>query len=165
MTKGAVHFSAEIPTDYLIDYLHAAETTGNNMERSASLFLKGPKGRNPNDYTYISVGADPPDSYARDAKSLIEIVERKRASWKNYELIFKGEITIDGIRAYRMDDQIIDIVPAITGDEKPGLEVFRRVDFDFNGYIWTIYIDSHSTTAEADKAHFEHILETFKILD
>jgi hypothetical protein len=165
MNEGVIHFSVEYPANYEIDYLHPAEATGNYMDRSAALFLKGPKDINGNSKTNLSVGASPPDSYASDAKSLSERVETNAASWKDYKLLYKGEITIDGIQAYRLDFQVIDIVPAIAGNDEPGLELDRYVQFDANGYIWTIYIQSHTPTAETDKEIFEHVLATLKILD
>jgi hypothetical protein len=163
--EGIIRFSVEYPTNYEIDSLQPAESTGNNLERSTYLFLKGPKDINGNSKTNLSVGASPPDSYASNAKSLSERVEINAASWKNYKLLFKGEITIDGFHAYRLDFQNIDIIPAIAGDGEPGLEVDRYAQFDANGYIWTIYVKSHSATSETDKEIFEHVLETFKILE
>jgi len=43
--------------------------------------------------------------------------------------------------------------------------MLREVYFDYNGLIWRIDIRSDSTTAEEDKADFEHVLQTFKILN
>lgn len=164
LNEGTIHFSLEYPSDYIIDYYQAAAATGNNYERSAHLFLKGPANRHVNDYTYIGIGASPPDDQFDDAKSSVERVERKAATWSEYELYNKCEITIDGVPGFRIDYQIIDIVPAIAGDE-PGIAVYRCVYFDAKSLVWCIYMNSSFTFAEADKIHFEHLLETFKILD
>ena len=43
--------------------------------------------------------------------------------------------------------------------------VVAGVDFDADGLVWTIMITSPLSTADADKAHFEHVLETFEILE
>lgn len=165
MDEGLVHFSLEYPANYLIDYVEYAESFTEKSRSSAHFFIMGPKDRHVNDYAYISVGANLPDRLAPDAKSLHERAETKAESWKYYELIYKGEMIIDGISAYRLDYQNIDILPAIADDGNPGIEVMRRVDFDANGLVWTIYITSPLSTAEVDKAHFEHFLETFQILE
>lgn len=165
MNQGSLRFSIEYPGNYLIDYMHPAETIGDNLERGVSLLLKGPKDKHPNNYTYISVGASPPDTYAEDAKTLNEKVENNAASWDNFTLLYKGDTVINGIHAYRLKYQKKDIIPAIAGDNEPRTEVIRRVDFDYNGFIWTIYIDSFSETTEADKSIFENVLRTFKILE
>jgi hypothetical protein len=163
MEEGMIHFSLEYPSSYIVDYLKPAEATGNH--RDVDLFLVGPTSRSENNYTNIGIGAGPPDDYAQDAKSLSEKAERNAASWKYYELLYRGEIIVSGVHAYRLDFQNIDIVPAIAVGDEPAIEVTRRVDFDANGFIWTIFIDSPSSTAEADKVDFEHILQTFQILD
>jgi hypothetical protein len=165
MDEGMINFSLDYPSDYKIDYLEPADTTGDPTIQSAYLSFKGPKDRNVNDYTRIGIGVNPPDNYAKDAKNLSEIAEKKAASWKYYELFYKGETNVSGMHAYRLDFQNIDIVPAIAGDGEPGIEVTRRVDFDANGFIWTIYIISPASTAETDKVDFEHILDTFTILN
>lgn len=124
-----------------------------------------PKIKGINDYTYILVAAVPPDELVPDAKAAIERAERLASSWADYELLDKYELTIDGMHTYRLDYQNRNIVPAIAGVSGPRIEVIREVRFDAKGYVWMIQIDSDSSTAEADKADFEHILETFQILD
>lgn len=165
MDQGLVHFSLEYPANYIVDYVEYAESSSDKSRSSAYFFIMGPKDRHVNDYTRISVFAIPPDRLAPDAKSLHERSEAKAESWKYYELIYKGEIMIDGISAYRLDYQNMDILPVIANDGSPGIEVMRRVDFDANGFVWTIYITSPLSTSDADKAYFEHILETFEILE
>ena len=47
----------------------------------------------------------------------------------------------------------------------PHSAVGRDVFFDHNGMIWNIHLYSHETIAEQAEADFEHILESFQILD
>ncbi len=58
-----------------------------------------------------------------------------------------------------------NIQPIDRGLKEPPFEVWRKVFFDYNGLIWQIDIRSASSTAEEDKADFEHIVKTFKILN
>ena len=41
----------------------------------------------------------------------------------------------------------------------------RCAYFDYNGFIWEIYLQSTEAFLDEDQAHFEHIVETFTILD
>jgi hypothetical protein len=164
LNEGAVHFSLEYRTYYDIDYLKPAEATGDNIQQSMLFDLKSPKIKGINDYTYIHVAVGPPDELIPDAKSATERAERNASSWADYALLNKCETTIDGVPAYRLDYQNRNIVPAIAGGE-PRIEVIRKVNFDAKGYVWMIQVRSDFSTAEADKADFEHILQTFKILD
>ena len=45
------------------------------------------------------------------------------------------------------------------------LRIAREVYFDYNGLIWNIVIESDEDRAEVAKADFEHLLETFQILE
>jgi hypothetical protein len=164
LNEGAVHFSLEYRTYYKVDYLKPAEAIGDNEQQSMYFTLVGPLIREINDYTSIHVAVGPPDELIPDAKSAIERAERNASSWADYELLNKCETTIDGVPAYRIDYQNRNIVPAIAGGE-PRIEVIREVRFDAKGYVWMIQIRSDSSTAESDKADFEHIVATFKILD
>jgi hypothetical protein len=165
LNEGAVHFSLEYRTYYKIDSLKPAEATGDLMQQSMFFTLISPKIKGVNDYTYIHVVVDKPDEITPDAKSATERAERNASSWADYKLLDKYETTVDGVLAYRLDYQNRNIVPAIAGVSGPSIEVIREVAFDAKGYVWMIQIRSVSSTAEADKADFEHILQTFKILD
>lgn len=43
--------------------------------------------------------------------------------------------------------------------------IVRIVYFDHSGLIWKIMFSSHVDRSEEDKANFEHMLKTFKVLD
>ncbi len=161
--EGTIHFSFEYPSDYKIDWVKPAEDAGGRYQREAYISFKGSVDRHENDYTYFGIAAMLPYEMMPDAKSAVERVEKTAATWAEYKLYNKSEITIDGAPGYRIDYQIVDIVPAIAGDE-PGIAVYRYVYFDAKGLVWTINIHGHSSFAEGDKIHFEHLLETFRLL-
>ena len=119
-----------------------------------------------NDRTTIDVIVEKPNELVPDAKTGIERSERNASSWADYKLLDKCELTVDGVQAYRIDYEHRNIVPAIAGvSNEPFIAVYRKVRFDANGFVWMIQMRSDSSTAEADLADFEHILETFQILD
>ena len=165
LTEGTVHFSLEYRAYYKIKEGHPGDDTGYATKDLMYFTLISPKIKETRDYTYIKVIVDKPDSFASDAKEEAERAERMAAKWNDYELINKEEITIDGVKAYRLDYQNQNIVPAIAGVGGPRIAVYREVHFDANGFIWMIQMMSDSTTAEADKPDFEHIIQTFNILE
>jgi hypothetical protein len=163
--EGILHFSLEYRAYYKVDWTKPAESTGYPTQQAMSFDLISPKIKGINDYTYIKVLADKPDDLIPDAKSAMERAQRNASSWADYKLLDKSEITIDSLHAYRLDYQIRNVIGIIAGTSGPRISVYREVHFDAKGYVWLIQIRSDSTTAEADKADFEHILQTFKILD
>ncbi|MBN1643307.1 MAG: hypothetical protein JW856_00580 [Dehalococcoidales bacterium] len=165
MNEGTIHFSLEYRNYYKVEVVHPGNDTGNATKDIMYLYLISPKIKQTNDYTRIKIIVGKPDDLTPDAKSAIERAERNAASWADYKLLDKYELTIDGVHAYRIDYQNRNIIPAIAGVSGPRIEVIREVDFDANGFSWMIQMSSDSSTAEADKADFEHILQTFKILD
>ena len=165
LTEGTVHFSIEYRTYYKINEVHPGDNTGTVLKDIMYLTLISPKIKETGDYTYIDIIAEKPNELVPDAKSGIERAKRLAASWADYELLSEEEITIDGVKAYRIDYQNQNIIPAIAGTGGPVLSVYREVRFDANGLVWMIQMMSDSSTAEVDKSDFEYILETFEILD
>ena len=162
LKEGTVHFSLEYRNYFSIKEWKPWENKPNDI---MGLTLVSPKIKGTGYYTHIDVLASKPDYLIPDAKSAIELAERNAASWADYKLLAKYELTTDGVQAYRIDYQNQNIIPAIAGIGGPGIEVVREVRFDAKGFGWMIQMTSDSSTAEADKADFEYILQTFKILD
>jgi uncharacterized protein YjbK len=52
----------------------------------------------------------------------------------------------------------------VPGEEIP-LKHYRWVYFDYSGFIWQIEIEYEGEIAEQAKADFEHVIQTFKILE
>jgi len=166
LDKGTVHFSLEYRTFYKVKEVKPGEDTGDVVRDIMYLTLVSPLMKGAYDYTSIDVIADKPGYLLTDAKSAIERAERLASSWGDYKLLDKYELNIDGVKAYRIDYQHRNIVPALAGvSNEPAIEVYREVHFDANGFVWMIQMSSDSSTAEDDKADFEHIIQTFKILE
>ncbi len=165
LNEGTVHFSLEYRTYYRVDRVKPGDDTGLVSKDTMDFELISPKIKQTNDYTRIEVIVEKPNTLLPDAKSAIERAERNASSWADYKLLDKYELTIDGVQAYRIDYQNINIIPAIAGVPGKPISVYREVHFDAKGFVWMIQMRSDSSTAEADKADFEHILQTFKILD
>jgi hypothetical protein len=162
LTEGPQHFSFEYRAYYKILEVEP----GDMLDYFTYVTIQSPKIKRTKDYTTIDIILDKPDNLVPDAKSGIERSERNASSWKDYRLLDKYELTIDGLQAYRIDYQIRNIVPAIARvSDEPFITVYREVRFNSDGYVWMIQMESDSSTAEADKVDFEYILKSFKILN
>jgi hypothetical protein len=82
----------------------------------------------------------------------------------DYRLLEQSDLIIDSVPAKQIAFTERSIVPVSNESGAVPMEVYRRVYFDHNGLVWEISIESISAAAEADKADFEHILQTFKFL-
>lgn len=82
---------------------------------------------------------------------------------ENFELLERYPVTVSGVEGEIIAFVIDWFLPF--GEEWPDLQYHRRVYFDFDGLIWTITAMSEMEMVNQVKADFEHILETFQILD
>jgi len=69
-----------------------------------------------------------------------------------------------------LDEMIVyshesELIPEAPSSSLEVMKVTRVVYFDYNDLIWKIEIDSDEDRAEEAEADFEHLLETFQILD
>jgi len=60
---------------------------------------------------------------------------------------------------------VVDWFLPVPGDDGPLLKYVRAVYFDHNGLVWWIEAECELEMVDQVKADFEHILETFQILD
>ncbi len=161
LDEGTARFALELSKDYKVDRVNPGNDTGDPSEDfMAVTFVNKTK-----ESTIIQIFGNKPSELIPNAQAAIERTETNASSWDDYQLIEKTELTINGVKAYRIDYKHNNIIPAIVGTSKPSLSIYREVNFDADGLRWMILMESDSSTAEEDKADFEHILETLKILD
>jgi hypothetical protein len=92
-------------------------------------------------------------------------------NYRDFEVIDRSPVTIAGVAGEQVtfsycffeSDPVMD-------DEGPHFKlpitlIVRCAYFDHAGFIWEIFLQSTEGMVEEDEAHFEHILETFTILD
>ncbi len=83
---------------------------------------------------------------------------------EDYQILERSSIIIAGIKGEKL-------ISSYTPDtyesdlKEPTLLINRKVYFDYNGFIWEISMISIEKVAEADEPGWEHLLETFRILD
>ena len=109
--------------------------------------------------------AKPYTSTAQDGKGRLEHSLSQQARWENYQLIERSQIRVSGIEAEFAYYAVDAYFPyPKEGDLK--LEYVREVYFDYGGYIWNIEGTAHGTDVlDQIKADFDHIIQTFKILE
>ena len=86
------------------------------------------------------------------------------AKWENYELLERAPLTVDGIEG-EMVAYLMDKLMPIPREDGQRLEYHLAVFFEYDGLIWEIEAECHQEIMDEVKADFDHIIETFTILD
>ena len=158
--KRGVHFSFAYPSSYYVDSIYTyvkAKSVG-----GIDLIDKTSHGGIPDGYGGIGV-AEAGNKYLPSAK---EVIEEKASSSSVIEILERSPIEVDGISA----DMLVYSHKTGTIVEKSPeyynvLRISRIVCFDHNGLVWEVDIDSFDFKADQAKVDFDHMLQTFKILN
>jgi hypothetical protein len=100
------------------------------------------------------------------AKTLIEEYLNRQSGWANFNLLERSIISISDVSAeyaHFVSSSLLPMRPE-SGEEIP-LKHLRLVYFDYNELVWRIELEYEGEMAEQAQSDFEHILNTFKILD
>jgi hypothetical protein len=161
MEEGQARFSFEYSSAFqLVEY------SVSDKYHLAGVTLTGPIQKEIMDYPSIEVIVNfEPDEYSPDAETTLETWLTKASKSSSFELWEKSEIVVDNITAKQAIYSETNILPIDRGGEEPPGEIWRRVHFDYNGMIWTITLNSNYYTYETDNEIFEHVLQTFQILN
>jgi hypothetical protein len=79
--------------------------------------------------------------------------------WPNFQLLEKFNLSVSGIQAeliaYQVDGFFVG----------PDLKYCAQVSFDYNGLQWDIEAEADINMSETVRTDFDHVIETFKILE
>ena len=162
--KGIVNFSFDYPCSY--------DEVGLEVDDDFTLItLNGPYHKDLEDFTLISifvVDSDDPDFLKpeRRLNNAISLYE----TFLDYRLIERSSVNVAGIEGqqilyfYNKERPEIGDAGYIPG-AGPAPTIAREIYFIDKGRLWNITIFSNDSTSEADMADFEHMLETFTILN
>ena len=159
------HFSFEYPAHYRKFAAHATVEDKTIYIGFRDKII--PEGRTNGFIRVVVEGAGYryPDAEAALEKTLLPFTEPEKYINPG-NLLERSTITVAGVQAelivYIREADLIPEAPASSLDI---MKVTRVVYFDHNNLIWRIRIQSDEDRADQAKADFEHILETFKILD
>jgi hypothetical protein len=102
------------------------------------------------------------ESYSATDK--LEGVLEDEAKWENFELLERASMTVFGIEG-EMVAYLVDKLMPIPREDGQRLEYNRAVYFEYDGLIWLIEAKCNQEIMDQVRADFEHIVETFTILD
>jgi hypothetical protein len=98
-----------------------------------------------------------------NAKATIEQIASKEFV---KDILERTTININGISGELVVySSKVGLIPEAPLESSEIVRINRTVCFDYGGLIWIIIIESDEDKADQAKADFEHILQTFKILD
>jgi len=115
----------------------------------------------------ISVHVYDASEYESAPKTSRERLERTitgKASWANFKLLERSPLTVSGVEG-EMIEYLVDKLMPIPVEDSKNLEYFRVVYFDYNGLIWVIEAKCDQEIREQVRADFDHIIQTFIILE
>jgi hypothetical protein len=106
----------------------------------------------------------PSSTAPQNALGRIEGTLSDHAKWDNFELLERSPVTVSGIEG-ELIYYVTDWVGLFPSTEGPKLEYIKQVFFDYDGLIWNIKAMSRMEIDHRVMDDFEHLIETFQILD
>ncbi len=116
------------------------------------------------DTSSIVVFAWRPDKSIPNAESRVAILLRRMKNQPESKILEQSTIVVDGKSALDIVYLRSDLTP-IKRPSGPPLERHHEVNFDYGGIIWSIQQITVQAYTESDKADFDLVLSTFKVLD
>jgi hypothetical protein len=156
---GIAHFSFEYSEDYkesYIDLLPAYTSVGYDRWQNDGWFDSGFR---------VGVYKSGWGDYQKASDLLDHDIQFGYDSKEDYQILERSPISIDSIKGELL---ISSYTPGESHEsdlKEPTLLINRTVYFDYKGLIWEINMISIEKVAEADEPIWEHLIETFKILD
>ena len=167
LRMGSTHFSFEYPASY--QKPHVDWTALPQLTSVTILHVIGNGGESSID-SHIGIYLMYSKYYSTDAKALLEsdLAEYENGSYvSDFKLLDRSQISVSGIQgeqfSYSHTWYPDALSPKSSGNPYPMLG--RIIYFYSDGVIWELSVDSPLSTAEQAKIDFDHILQTFKILD
>ncbi|MBN2543352.1 hypothetical protein JXI42_10850 [bacterium] len=98
------------------------------------------------------------------AADRIDAVLKGQAKWDNFQLLERSPITVSGVEG-ELIIYLVDKLMPIPVEDGKNLEYVRAAYFDYNDLTWKIVAKCNQDIQEEVTAYFNHIIETFKILE
>ncbi len=105
--------------------------------------------------------------YYGESYSSVDYIERLlegEAEWENFQLLERSPITVSGVEG-ELIVYLVDKLMPIPVEDGKNLEYVRAVYFDYNDLTWEIIAKCNEDIQGEVTTHFNHIIETFKILE
>jgi len=165
INRGIEYFSFERSEGYSVENSIIKD---DSEEKYTHIVITGPVGEDSIN-SVIGIYVTYPSFRFPDSKALWEYDMNMFEELEGFEIIDCSSVivTVDSIPGnecgfYYME--ILDIYHDIT-NAVPVDMICKGVHFEYDGLIWKITLLSSLADIEENHAHFDHILETFEILD
>lgn len=161
LRRGVGHFSLEYPVSYDIGKVEVRSDLGYT---DMTLLRRSIEGQE-EDFSMITVAVNTIDEYETNIPIAVEHYLAQVGKWPDFRLLSPPStvvVTTDNISAQQFtfsNSRATRPQPLTIITEVRWVVLFER-----DGLIWEMTHQSDAATAEADKADFEHLLQTFKIL-
>jgi hypothetical protein len=163
LQQGVRHFSIEYPAHFNVTTVQLLEAEKYTMVDIYGPFMKKERVR-----TRIWVTVSQKESQPQDAITALDATLSIARTLPGYNMMERNTLNVNGIKA----EQVEYFYYASRSDYEVNIlklevapTVAREVCFLYGGAIWTMSMTSYEATVEADKLYFEHLLETFKVLN
>jgi hypothetical protein len=158
LEKGIGHFSFEYPARYKVEITEVRTDLQYTHVTFSSPFSKELR-----DSTFITVFVAPPDDASPNSEALLEKSLASAEVLDDFRFVERFSLTVAGVQGQEVVYSYGRLVSNYENVRIP--EFMREVYFDRGGLIWSVSMRSNQSMAEADEADFEHVLQTFKILE
>jgi hypothetical protein len=157
--KKGVNFSFEYPSHYKIEDVRAYE----QEQVSGKVILYDKLSSKVSLFGFINITIIDASEKFPNARVVIEQIASNELK---KDILERTTININGIPAELIVySSKIGMIPEAPPKSWEIVRINRTVCFDYSGLIWVIIIESDEDKADQAKADFEHLLQTFKILD
>jgi hypothetical protein len=119
----------------------------------------------PASITIFTVVADGVPYMVDTSRERLELTLEKEENWRNFKLLERSAVVVSGVEG----EMIVYLTDKLgmfnAGENTKNLEYGKVIYFDHNGLIWEMKASCDQNMSEQVKADFDHIIQTFKILN
>jgi hypothetical protein len=102
------------------------------------------------------------ESYS--ANDVVKDLLQGEANWSNFKLLGHSQIIVSGVQG-EFVEYLVDRLMPIPVEDGKNLDYISAVFFDYNNYTWGIRAKCNQDMMKQVKADFDHIIQTFKIIE
>jgi hypothetical protein len=176
---GIPLFSFEYPVDYVITSYHPMpEFTGTSVMLRTLASIPPTTTMTdqiPLDFVFNNIYIDIVylNEYAPPAEAAVDniAVEYKRyeesGSVKDFKIIYKRQVVVGGVKGWEIEYSFINYPETFAGYDTshPMPLIVRNVYFDYKDMSFNISLFSDAAIIDKTEKAYEHILQTFKLLE
>jgi hypothetical protein len=102
--------------------------------------------------------------YPIKSNDYLETALKGEARWKNFKLLERSPVRVSNVTGEIIVYQVDKLLP-IPVENGLQLEYNRAIYFDYNNLIWILEAKADQDMADNITADFNHVIQTFKILN